>query len=170
MKIVAVIGAGRKSGKTTTIEALVKELSARNFEVGTIKQIHEEDFSIDKPYKDTWRHAEAGAKIVVSAAPNEVAAIKRLRDGDRFSEAMGFLEKEDLDFVIIEGNPGVSVDKILAIRDATSAADILMKVKRILFISTLSQNFDSSKFNVPVFNPLKDQIKMIDFFLNSLDK
>jgi molybdopterin-guanine dinucleotide biosynthesis protein MobB len=161
-KVVAVIGTGRRSGKTTTVEALLKELVSKNYRVGTIKQIHEEDFSLDKPHKDTWRHAEAGAKVVISAAPHEVAAIKRLKSEDRFTSAMRLLRSEDLDLVIVEGNPPVDVIKILATRDPASARRIIEKVDGVVFISTLTPDFDASAVNVPVFHPIKDSAKMVE--------
>jgi hypothetical protein len=72
MDMIAVIGAGQNSGKTTAVEALVSEFTKRGLKVGTVKQIHEQNFSIDKKGKDTWRHSRAGAEIVVAASPNQV--------------------------------------------------------------------------------------------------
>jgi molybdopterin-guanine dinucleotide biosynthesis protein len=44
MNVVAVIGAGQNSGKTTAVVALVSEFGLRGLRVGTIKQIHERKF------------------------------------------------------------------------------------------------------------------------------
>jgi len=117
MDVVAVIGAGRNSGKTKAVEELVAELKRRGLRVGTIKQIHEHGFTIDRKGKDSWRHAESGADIVVAAAPEEVAAIKRIQPGTRFREAMRLLETQELDIVVVEGHPGVRVPMIYAVRD-----------------------------------------------------
>lgn len=159
-KVLAVIGAGKGSGKTTLVEALVKELSTRNYKVGAIKQIHEKNFSIDTPHKDTWRIAEAGAKIVVAAAPREIAAIKRLKNEERFVEAMQLLESEALDLIIVEGNPPANVPKIFVSRKPEEAKKILPKVEGVLCIASLSpENF---KFNLPVFHSLQDVKKIVD--------
>ncbi|MDI6655341.1 MAG: molybdopterin-guanine dinucleotide biosynthesis protein B [Candidatus Hydrothermarchaeota archaeon] len=160
MKVVAVIGTGKKSGKTVTVEALIKELNARKYKVGAIKQIHEEDFSIDTPHKDTWRIAEAGAKIVVSAAPREVAVIKRLKNEEKFLASMQLLENEDLDVVIVEGNPPGDVPKIFIARNPEGARKILPRVKGVLCIASLSP--EKFKFNLPVFHPLRDIKKIAD--------
>lgn len=103
-KIISISGAGRNSGKTTLVETLVRELSRRGSKVATIKKIHEENFTIDKEEKDTWRHAKAGASVVVAAAPKEIALIKKIKEGRRLKEALKILSKEKLDFIIIEGN------------------------------------------------------------------
>ena len=50
-------------GKTTYLEKLITELKSRNYRVGVIKHdIH--GFEMDRPGKDTWRHAQAGADVV----------------------------------------------------------------------------------------------------------
>jgi molybdopterin-guanine dinucleotide biosynthesis protein B len=72
-----VVSGFKKSGKTAVVEGLVRELVKRGYRVGTIKHIREKEFSMDSPGKDTWRHAKAGASVVVSLAPTEVAIIKK---------------------------------------------------------------------------------------------
>ncbi len=67
MKVIAVVG-GRKSGKTTLIEGLVRELSRLGYRVAVLKHIHHDDFEFDVPGKDTWRAARAGAIAVVGAS------------------------------------------------------------------------------------------------------
>ena len=75
-QVVAVVGT-KKSGKTTTIENLIRELTRRGYKVAVIKHVPEPDHTIDTPGKDTWRYAQAGAKTIVSAAANEIATIEK---------------------------------------------------------------------------------------------
>ncbi|MFQ5976083.1 MAG: molybdopterin-guanine dinucleotide biosynthesis protein B [Candidatus Hydrothermarchaeales archaeon] len=160
MNILAVVGAGRKSGKTTTVECLVKELSSRGFNVGTIKQIHEEDFSIDTEGKDTWRHIKAGAKIVVSAAPREVCAIKKIK-GNRFKEAVHLLESESMDYIVVEGDPKITMPRILAVRTRKDALGLLKEQEHVICISSLSPDkVKGNDVKKPVINP-KENIKKI---------
>jgi molybdopterin-guanine dinucleotide biosynthesis protein MobB len=162
MKVIAIVGAGRRSGKTTTVEALLREFSSCNFKVGTIKQIYEEDFSLDTPQKDTWRHAEAGAKIVVSAAPREVAAIKRLKGEDKFEEALRLLQGEELDLVIVEGNPPVNVPRVLVTRDGEKAKKMIERLEGVVCISSMTpEKFNKAEFNRPIFHPIKDAARMV---------
>lgn len=164
-RAIAVIGSGRKSGKTTTLEALLRELSSRGYKVGTIKQIKKKDFTIDVPQKDTWRHAEAGAKIVVSSAPREVATIKRITNEERFAQAMRFLEAEDLDLIIIEGNPpDDNIPRIFVTNDPERPEKLPKNIKEsIICISTMEpERFNKAESNVPVFHPQKYAKKMAD--------
>ena len=97
-RMVAVVGF-KKSGKTIVVESLVRELVRRGHRVGTVKHIREPDFTMDQKGKDTWRHARAGASIVVSMAPREVATIDR-RAGKLEDVVRGIRR---IDFLIIEG-------------------------------------------------------------------
>ncbi|MCJ7559854.1 molybdopterin-guanine dinucleotide biosynthesis protein B, partial [Candidatus Bathyarchaeota archaeon] len=67
MQAIAVVGS-KKSGKTTTIENLVRELTKKGYKVAAIKHVSEPDFTIDTAGKDTWKFAKAGAKTIISVA------------------------------------------------------------------------------------------------------
>ena len=56
------------SGKTTLLEKLIPELNRRGYRVGTIKH-HVHQFEMDKPGKDTFRHKQAGARVVALSSP-----------------------------------------------------------------------------------------------------
>ena len=159
--VIAIIGEGRKSGKTTTMEELTKELIRRVHKVGAIKQIHEEDFSIDTPNKDTWRISEAGADIVIAAAPNEVVAIKRLQGEDRVNVALKIMEIENPDIILIEGNPSIDAPKIFAAKDPEAAKIIIPKIgDKIICISTFFPDKFSDKSFGKVYHPKKDVKKI----------
>ena len=123
LRAVAVVGF-RKSGKTTVVEGLVRELVKRGYRVGTIKHIREKDFSIDAPGKDTWRHAQAGASVIVSLAPREVATITKR--SAKLEEIMSTLQW--LDFVILEGfHKSRGIAKIAIPRTAGEVAKLVDK-------------------------------------------
>ncbi len=113
-----------KSGKTRVVVAIVRELTRRGYRVGTVKHIPEKDFTIDQPGKDTWVHAKAGARLVVSMAPREVAKIERRPA--RIEEVLQGLQ--NLDFVIIEGFKAFSGPaKIIVAKTAEEAKKLLDK-------------------------------------------
>ena len=97
MQPIAVVGA-KKSGKTTTIENLTRELTKRGYKVAVIKHINE-DFIIDTPGKDTWRYQQAGAKTIIAIGTNQTATIEKTT-----TSLANLLKKcEDNDITFIEG-------------------------------------------------------------------
>jgi molybdopterin-guanine dinucleotide biosynthesis protein MobB len=101
--IVAAVGQSG-SGKTVTIEYLIRQFSAEGYKVGAIKHVHHRGFTIDTEGKNTWRYAQAGAKVVVAMSPDEVAVIKKTsQETDNLEQIIESLEKESLDILFIEG-------------------------------------------------------------------
>jgi len=139
--IVAVVG-GKKSGKTWTIEYLISRLASMGYKVGAVKHIHEEGITIDTVGKDTWRFAKAGARIVLSASPDELALIKRSRMYyGNLDIILKYLEGEDLDFIVIEGFHSLvakrsDVYKILAAKDAEDLNRLLLGTEPPILAAT----------------------------------
>src|SRR3990172_11152857 len=100
--IVSVVGTSG-SGKTTTIEHLIASLTRLGFRVGVAKHIHREGFTMDTKGKDTWRHARAGASVVVGVSPNEFAIIKRTPSESEFKNVAEALRAQELDLALLEG-------------------------------------------------------------------
>ena len=63
----------KKSGKTTVASALIRELRARGFRVGSVKTIRHHPLTLDASGADTRRHAEAGAEFTVVLLDEELA-------------------------------------------------------------------------------------------------
>ena len=92
------------SGKTRTIVRVAKELVKRGKKVGTLKHIHQEDFTIDKKGKDTWLHAAAGASVVVALAPNELTTMEKGDTrGVTIDELLRIFDSRHVDYLLIEG-------------------------------------------------------------------
>ena len=79
--LIAAIGISG-SGKTTTLEYLISHLSSEGYNVGAIKHIHREGFTIDKEGTNTWRFTQAGSKITVAFSPEEIAIIRKTKTSD----------------------------------------------------------------------------------------
>ena len=73
-KTMVVITGYKDTGKTTAIEGIVKELSARGYEIGTMKHCHH-GFDLDRPGKDSWRHRRAGPAGTALVGPYGFAMI-----------------------------------------------------------------------------------------------
>lgn len=68
---------GRKnSGKTTLVEALISELAARGISVSSIKHHSHDDFEIDIPGKDSYRHHAAGTVATAIVSSKRFALIE----------------------------------------------------------------------------------------------
>lgn len=105
------------SGKTTLLEKLIPELKRRGYRVATIKH-HHHDFDIDRPGKDTWRHAAAGAETVVLASPKKIAVIRSL--GEEMTLPAIIAGLPEVDLVVTEGYKKEAYPKIEVYRADTS--------------------------------------------------
>jgi molybdopterin synthase catalytic subunit len=105
MKIISVVGY-KKSGKTTLVERLVKALTKCG-SVGTIKHMHEH--TINKPDTDTWKHAHAGADVVVAVTQNEL--VKFSRDNN-LARAIDELANAGVELAVVEGFKESGLPKI----------------------------------------------------------
>jgi molybdopterin-guanine dinucleotide biosynthesis protein B len=161
---IAVVGTS-KSGKTTLIEYLISHLSKEGLKIGTVKHVHHAGFSIDVKGKDTWRHSQAGAKIVVTVAPKEIAIIKK---GETFyqelDEILDLVKDEKLNLLIIEGFHSLTAKRpdIFKVITAKNEEDLRRTlegtVEPILAITGLlaQQKLVLSEISTPIIN-LKDQ-------------
>jgi molybdopterin-guanine dinucleotide biosynthesis protein B len=87
-------------GKTTALERIIRELKRRGHKVGTVKH-DTHGFDVDKPGKDTWRHAQAGSDAVVISGPHKMALIRQLEAEMPLDDLVGLMG--DVDLVITEG-------------------------------------------------------------------
>ncbi len=99
MKILSVCGI-TKSGKTTTIEEIIKELTKRGYKVGSVKEIHFEQFKIDFEGSNTDRHKDAGSKLVVARGINETDIL--FQENLSIEKIISFYDKT-FDYLILEG-------------------------------------------------------------------
>ena len=109
MKIYGVIG-WKNAGKTSLMERLVAEFTARGYTVSTIKHVHH-DVDLDQPGKDSHRHRAAGANEVVLAGAHRFALMVEHRTGEPpLAQVTARLAPVDL--VLIEGYKRDSHPKI----------------------------------------------------------
>ncbi|MDA8212768.1 MAG: molybdopterin-guanine dinucleotide biosynthesis protein B [Clostridia bacterium] len=87
-------------GKTTMMEKILREIKKRGWKVATIKH-DTHGFDIDKPGKDTWRHAEAGADTVVISSPAKFAMISKVEQELTLDEIAERIS--GVDIIITEG-------------------------------------------------------------------
>ncbi len=89
------------SGKTTLVEQVIAQLAARGYRVGALKHDGHR-FDIDRPGKDSWRMARAGA-VVTAICDSEKQAVIRRHEQVPTPQEMIAAYLRDVDLVIIEG-------------------------------------------------------------------
>jgi molybdopterin-guanine dinucleotide biosynthesis protein MobB len=164
MQVVAVVG-NKKSGKTTTTENLIKELTERGYKVAAIKHISEADFTIDIAGKDTWKFAKAGAKTIISVAATEIATIEKVTIGSVSLETL--LKKcKGNDVVFVEGLKKLvalkkNIPKIVVVKSIQEAENALETFKPVLAFSG-PYSTETLGFEVPYADGLKNPQKLAD--------
>lgn len=157
--IVSFIGYGN-SGKTTFLTKLVARMKALGYKVAVIKHdVH--DFEIDRPGKDTWRHAEAGADIVCISSPVKVALIKKVERELTLEEILHRID--GVDIVFTEGFKQENKPKIEVYRKDSDQPPIGARPDVIAVVSD-TRLYD----NTPHFG-LDDEVLLADFLVTYFD-
>jgi molybdopterin-guanine dinucleotide biosynthesis protein B len=168
-KVVAVIGT-KKSGKTTTAEKLIAELTKRGYRVAAIKHVPErENFTIDTPGKDTYRYAQHGAKTVIAVSANEIATIERVQAENIPFDAL--IEKcIGNDIVLVEGLKKTvakreDVPKVSVVKSDEEAKYALETYEPII---AFSGPFDTRKIAPEI--PYANALKKIEFLADIVEQ
>ncbi|MFA6013957.1 MAG: molybdopterin-guanine dinucleotide biosynthesis protein B [Gallionellaceae bacterium] len=114
-KVISIVGHSG-CGKTTLVEKLIRDLTARGVRVATIKHAHHK-VELDTPGKDSYRYKEAGAvmsMLLTRDALQLVADAKEEREPEQL--AARFLGEADL--VLAEGFSLCATPKIEVLRRA----------------------------------------------------
>jgi len=151
--IITIIGKSG-SGKTTLMEKLIQELTRRGRLVGTIKHHSHAGFDIDKPGKDSWRHAQAGSVHVVVAAPDKIASYRYLERELTLDEIAASIDHVDI--ILTEGYRQAGKPTLEIIRVETGAELISPPEQLFAVASDISMEID-----VPLLD-LDDARAMVD--------
>jgi molybdopterin-guanine dinucleotide biosynthesis protein B len=172
MRVIAVVGS-KKSGKTTTIEKMIEDLTKRGYKVAAIKHVAEPNFTIDTARKDTWKFAQSGAKTIISVAAHEIATIEKIPSGSLSLEKL--LKKcRGNHVVFVEGLKKLvatkkNVSKIVVAKSMKEAINALESFKPILAFSG-PYSTEALGFEIPYANALKNPEKLADIIENELLK
>jgi len=128
--IVSIVG-NSKSGKTTLIEKLIRELKSRGYTVATIKRAQE--VTTGDEGKDSRRHLQAGSGATAVVSHDEVAFIKSV-EADITLDEIASLFGEDYDIIITEGFKQSNAPKIEVHRKETGP--LLSGISKSIAIAT----------------------------------
>lgn len=112
MTIPSIIGFYGESntGKTALLVEIINRLSKEGFNVASIK-ISDKGISIDSEGKDTWKHAQAGSKLVVFSSENETDfLLKQKISNNEIVENIKRLGNYDI--ILVEGANDENTPKI----------------------------------------------------------
>jgi len=98
------------TGKTTIITDLTKRLTDDGFKVATIKK-SDKELSMDHPGKDTFRHAEAGARLTVLSSKSETDFVVK-KNIETIQIIRLASQIESYDFIFVEGASDKNIPKI----------------------------------------------------------
>ncbi len=148
------------SGRTTLLEKLIPALHARGLRVATIKHHAHPEFTIDQPGKDTWRHYEAGADVVVIASPVKMATVRRLTREPSLAELAG--QVQEVDIILTEGfSRDSAFPKIEVVRASRSREPLSPPQEVLAYVS------DVPLTGAPCF-ALEDIDRLADFLVSRL--
>lgn len=154
MKLFSVFGISL-TGKTTTIENIIKELKKRRYSVGTVKEIHYEDFAIDKEGTNTYRHSQAGAEPVTARSYYETDILYKKR-----LSLDKILRNYSQDYVILEGVEKGNFPKIITAKD-TQELDERLDDMVFAISGKIADEMDEYK-GIPVINGITETAQLVD--------
>ncbi|RBP59680.1 molybdopterin-guanine dinucleotide biosynthesis protein B [Alkalibaculum bacchi] len=154
MKVFSVAGI-TQSGKTTTIENIIRELRKRRYSVGSVKEIHFEQFAIDTEGTNTHRHKNAGSQLVTARGYHETDILFQNKlDIDHI------LSFYNHDFVVLEGVDDYDVPKIIS---AHNEEEVLERMDDLVFaISGRISNTIDELQGLPAINSMENIEKLVD--------
>lgn len=152
--VVSIVGQRSNSGKTTLLVKLIAEAKRRGWRVAAVKHdVH--GFEMDKPGKDTWKFAQAGADVVVISSQEKMAMIEKVREERTLDEVIQRIK--DVDLIFTEGYKHANRPRIEVFRSEVHE-ELLSKPEQLIAIAS------DKKFNigVPCFD-LDDASGICDF-------
>ncbi|MEM2578455.1 MAG: molybdopterin-guanine dinucleotide biosynthesis protein MobB [Candidatus Bathyarchaeia archaeon] len=160
VKVVAIVG-GKRSGKTTVIQCLTRELRRRGYSVGLVKEMSGVNW-IDILGKEMWKYGEAGAEIMAGVAINEtVLFIKRKLN---LMELAAFFT--GFDYLLLEGfEDEKAVVRVIAAKNAAEAQefynDLTIAISGII-AECKEEAGKALMLGVPIFNCMMETEKLAD--------
>jgi len=118
------------TGKTTYLERLIPRLKARGLRLALVKH-DAHRFEMDRPGKDTWRFAQAGADIVAISSAAQAAVLERPERELSLDELISRLPPADL--ILTEGykaedNPKIELHRRVLSRPLLAPPEQLLAV------------------------------------------
>ncbi|VAW13251.1 Molybdopterin-guanine dinucleotide biosynthesis protein MobB [hydrothermal vent metagenome] len=122
-------------GKTTLVERLVTELSARGMRVATVKHAHH-NIEVDEPGRDSHRHRMAGAQEVAVVSSGRWALMAELRGAPEPTLDEIVARFSPTDIIIIEGYKTHDFPKIEIRRKGVTRQNLAGEVPNVVAVAS----------------------------------
>lgn len=153
MKVIKVQGIS-KTGKTTTVAAIIKELKRRGYSVGSVKEIHFESFTMEKEGSNTDIHKKAGANPVTARGLSETDVMF-----DSTLDTERLMDFYNEDYLVIEGKCDANCPVIVTGR-TTDQVDEQITELTIAVSGVISNDITEYK-GLPVINGVTDIERLV---------
>ncbi len=160
MKVFCVAGY-HHTGKTSMTVALLRELRKRGFSVSSIKDIHNEQFTMEKPGSNSWRHWEASQSTVIARGLTETYQIWHEQ-----LNLIQMLSHLDSEYVIVEGMKSAALPKVIC-AESEEQLEELVDGRTIAIAGKYSDNHDSYK-HLMCYNHAKDAAALADLVIEKV--
>ena len=156
--ILSIVGRSN-SGKTTLLEKLIPALTARGRRIGTIKHHFHGPVEVDVPGKDTWRHRQAGARVVALAS-RETLFIVGETQGEWPLQQIAHQALFNVDLILTEGFKAGPMPKI-EVNRAAQGLPLLCgpEDKLVAVVSDRDHPVSVPRFGLEDVGPLADFIE-----------
>ncbi len=154
--VVTVVGRSG-AGKTTLLEKLIAELTRRGYAVGTVKHHSHAGFDIDRPGKDSWRHAQAGSRHVVVAAPDRIASYRLLERELELDEIIA--DFVGVDIILVEGYRQANRPALEVVRAANTLEMVSSPDQRFAVAADVPLDVDVPQFHLDDVEAIADLIE-----------
>ena len=148
------------TGKTTYVEKLIACLCGRGVRVGAVKH-DAHDFDLDRPGKDSWRFARAGAAVVALASDTK-CAVMEYRPVE-YAEIIARIK--NVDVIICEGYHAEGARRVVLWRSDSGRP---MKLRPGECVAVVS-DAELDTGDTPLF-PLDNVEPMADFIMGEIGK
>jgi molybdopterin-guanine dinucleotide biosynthesis protein B len=156
------VAARSGTGKTTLLEKVIAEITARGYVVGTVKN-DSHGMRMDHEGKDTWRFMQAGARATAIIGPDAYALIQKMPGREDLDTVAAMLR--DVDIILVEGYKEANRPKIEVVR-REKGADVITDPGNLVAVVSDIVAFPDLPDTVPVF-PLNDYRNIAELIIET---
>lgn len=123
------------TGKTTLLRKIIPLLAQKGIRIGMVKHTHH-NIDVDQPGKDSYELRKSGTDQMVLASPKRTTLIVEYaeQEDSKLTSALGLLQTDSLDLVLVEGFKHEDIPKIELHRKEMERPFIYPKDQNIIAI------------------------------------